>query len=65
MTTSPKMDDDGLSREQIELWRRICLSHWIADESGIYRSHDESARQLERELAEAKQELNEIKTRQN
>jgi hypothetical protein len=36
---------ERLTREQIETWRKICLSHWAADEHGQWLTHDESKRQ--------------------
>jgi len=34
-----------LTREEIELWRKICESHWVTDTEGVFLSHAESARQ--------------------
>lgn len=35
----------SLTREQIENWRKIVLSHWAADSSGKWLEREESKRQ--------------------
>lgn len=34
-----------ITREQVERWRKICLSHWITDAEGKWVTPKENARQ--------------------
>lgn len=37
--------DGGLSPLEIERWRKVMLSHWVADEDGKWLTREESTRQ--------------------